>query len=129
MPNTITQQSISAAAGDKIVVRHIHIVSDGSEETDLVVYDNSTLIADVTAGSVMKVEAFGSDCICRLEWDQTTDSPIVSINPASGTEACFDDFGGMRNPGGTGATGDIVLTTAGLDAGDEVSLFITIKQK
>lgn len=129
MANTVTLQSVSGGASDKIVVRHIHIVSDGTEEADLVVYDNSALIADVAAGSVLKVEAFGSDCICRLEWDQTTDSPIVSINPASGTEACFEDFGGMRNPGGAGATGDILLSTAGLDSGDEVSLFITVKQK
>jgi uncharacterized protein (DUF39 family) len=129
MANTVTQQSISGGASDKIVVRHIHIVSDGTEEADLVVYDNSTLIADVNAGSLLEVAAYGSDCVVRLEWDQTTDAPIISMNPSSGTKVCFREFGGRANPGAAGATGDILLSTANLDAGDEVSIFLTIKQK
>ena len=32
------------------------------------------------------------------------------------------------NPAGSGATGDIVLTTANLDAGDEVTLIIHVRQ-
>ncbi len=129
MANTITQQTLFGDANSKVVIRHIHIVSDGSEETDLVIYDNSTLMNDASKGVLDKVEAHGSSCILRLEWDQTTDSPICSVDPANNPCINFARMvGGRRNPNGTGATGDIVLTTANLDAGDEVSLFITVRQ-
>jgi len=129
MANTVTQQTLFGNASSKVVIRHIHIVSDGSEETDLVIYDNSALMADATKGVVDKIEAHGSDCVLRFEWDQTTDSPICSMNPVNNPCVNFARMiGGKRNPNGTGATGDVVLTTAGLDSGDEVSIFITVRQ-
>lgn len=128
MANTVTQQTLFGDANSKKVVRHIHIVSDGTEESDLVVYDNSAFIANTAKGKVEKIVAQGSSCVCRLEWDQTTDSPVASFDPAAGVKLKFCDFGGIKNPAGTGATGDLVLTTAGLDAGDEVSIYITIDQ-
>lgn len=128
MPNTITQTTLLGAGKDKNIVRRIFIVSDGSEETDLVVYDNSAFQANVGLGKLDKVTAIGSDCVCRLEWDATTDVVATSVNPNSSGEVCFRGIGGLRNPGGTGATGDLLLTTAGLDAGDEVTLILEISQ-
>jgi hypothetical protein len=129
MPNTKVQRTLHGSASSRKVVRLIHIVSDGSEETDLVVYDNSTLIADVTRGRVMRVQATGSSCTCRLEWDQTTDSPVCSFDPISGVDLDFCCFGGVSNPNETGATGDLTLTTAGLDSGDELVIIIEINQE
>lgn len=128
MPNTITQRTIRGAGGDRKIVRLIHILSDGSEETDLVIYDNSAFINNTARGSLESIKASGSDCLCRLEWDQTTDSPVISFNPTNNIDMKFCHFGGIDNPNGTGATGDLVLTTSGLDAGDEVFILITIKQ-
>lgn len=128
MANTVTQRTLIGGGSDRTIIRLIHIVSDGTEESDLVVYDNSAFIADVTRGRLMKIIAMGSDSICRLEWDQTTDSPVVSINPSSGTAICLKEFGGISNPAGSGATGDLILTTAGLDSGDEVTLILEVNQ-
>lgn len=128
MANTVTQRTLLGGANSKNVVHLITIVSDGSEETDLVVYDNSAFINNVNKGNLMAVRASGSDCVCRLEWDQTTDSPAVSLNPAHDQHMCFKSFGGIKNPKGTGATGDLLLTTSGLDAGDEVTLILEIAQ-
>ncbi len=128
MPNTVTQRTVFGGGDSRKIIRLINIVSDGSEETDLVIYDNSTFIADVAKGALMSVEASGSSCVCRLEWDQSTDSPIASFDPAYTQKLCFEKFGGVHNPAGSGATGDIVLTTSGLDSGDEVTLKITVKQ-
>lgn len=128
MANTVTQRTLVGGGSAKTIVRLINIVSDGSEETDLVIYDNSTLVNDVTKGNLMEVLASGSSCVCRLEWDQTTDSPIISFDPSNSQRLCFEKFGGIRNPAGTGATGDIVLTTSALDAGDEVTLIIRVTQ-
>lgn len=128
MPNTITQRTVHGGGNSRLIVRLINIISDGSEETDTIVYDNSTFINDVTRGNLLKVQATGSSCVCRLEWDQTTDSPVISLDPAQSQELCFREFGGISNPGGTGATGDLVLTTSNLDAGDEVTLILYVKQ-
>ncbi len=128
MPNTVTQTTLLGAGKDKNIVRRIHIVSDGSEETDLVVYDNSTLVADVTKGRLDFVYVSGSSCACRLEWDASTDVVAVAVDPSNGGFVDFRMFGGFPNPGGSGATGDLTLTTANLDSGDEVTLVIGISQ-
>lgn len=128
MPNTVTQRTLLGSGSDKTIVRLIQIVSDGSEETDLVVYDNSALVADVTKGRLVEVWASGSTCVARLEWDQDTDSPVMSVDPSNGGYWDFRSFGGIDNPAGTGATGDLVLTTSGLDSGDELTLIIKICQ-
>lgn len=128
MANTVTQRTLMGAGKDKNVLRLIHIVSDGSEETDLVVYDNSTLVNDVTKGVLKKVWISGNDCVARLEWDQTTDAPAFAGNPSTGGHWNFEEFGGIGNPGGSGATGDLLLTTNSLDAGDELFLIIHITQ-
>lgn len=128
MANTISQRTVSGATSDRNIYRLIHILSDGSEETDLVIYDNSTLIADVTRGSLAQVWVSGSASVCRLEWDQTTDSTAIAVDPAHGGHYDFREFGGIKNPAGSGATGDLVLTTAALDSGDEVTILIHIIQ-
>ncbi len=128
MPNTVTQTTLMGAGTDKLVVRRIHIVSDGSEESDLVVYDNSTLVADTSKGRLDFVYAMGSDCVCRLEWDADTDVIATAVNPSSAGFLDFRMFGGFPNPGGTGKTGDLLLSTATLDSGDEVTLILGISQ-
>lgn len=129
MANTVTQRTLKGGASEMNVVRLITIVSDGSEETDLVVYDNSTLVANVTKGRVVAIKANGSvGCQVLLEWDQDTDSPIYAFDPGNGVDVCFRHFGGIKNPGSAGATGDIVLTTTNLDSGDVVSIILEIEQ-
>lgn len=128
MANTVTQRTIVGGGSDKNIYRHIHISSDGSEETDLVIYDNSAFIADTSKGSLQQVWVSGDAGVIRLEWDQTTDSPAFALVPSGADHLDFRHFGGIHNPNGSGATGDLVLTSADLDIGDEISLIIHIKQ-
>lgn len=128
MTNTVTQRTIKGSGDSKKVIRLINIVSDGSEETDLVIYDNSAFVNDVARGRLTKVMASGSTCTIRLEWDQTTDSPIISFDPINNPIYDMYSFGGIPNPAGSGATGDIVMTTANLDTGDEVTILIEVEQ-
>jgi hypothetical protein len=128
MVNTVTQRTLLGAGNDRNIVRMIHIVSDGTEESDLVIYDNSAFINDASKGRLEYVYVMGSDGTLRLEWDQTTDSPAISINSIAGNYVDFRQFGGIPNPNGSGATGDLLLSTAALDSGDEVTLIIGIAQ-
>jgi hypothetical protein len=128
MANTVTQTTIEGSSSDALISRVIHITSDATEETDLVIFDNSAFAADTSIGRLLSVEANGSPCVCILEWDQTTDSEIIRFNPADGFKFDFLKNGGGGNPNAAGATGDLLLTTTGLDSGDEVTIKILVKQ-
>ena len=128
MPNTVIQRTLVGGDKERNVYRLIHLLSDGSEETDLVVYDNSAFMADVNEGILAQVWLSGNASTVRLEWDQTTDSPAFAGGPENGSHWDFRGFGGIANPGGDGATGDLMLTTTGLDSGDEIFLVIHIIQ-
>ncbi len=128
MVNAVTQRTVAGSSNEKNIYRLITIVSDGTEEADLVVYDNSTLINNVARGKVMQVWASGSSCQLLLEWDQGTDSPIACLDPATAGYLDFRSFGGISNPNGAAATGDVVLTTTNLDADDVVTLILHIDQ-
>lgn len=128
MANTVTQRTISGSPSDKNVYVLINIVSDGTEESDLVVFDNSNFINDTSKGRLLEVMASGSSCQLFLEWDQTTDSPIVNLDPAYTQYLDFRSMRGISNPNGTGATGDIILTTTNLDSGDVVTLLLHVEQ-
>lgn len=126
MANTITSRTIQDTRN--IVVVLVHIVSDGSEETDTVIFQNSSFFNDATKGKLMQVQLSGADCICRLEWDQTTDSAIGAFNPVNSPKVKYWDIGGICNPKGAGYTGNILLTTANLDASDEVTILLWVKK-
>lgn len=128
MANTITQRTLLGGGSERNIYRMIHIVSDGTEETDLVVYDNSAFIANTSKGSLRQVWLSGDASTIRLEWDQTADATAFCGSADNGIYFDFRGFGGIGNPGGAGATGDLLLTTSDLDAGDEVFLIIHIVQ-
>lgn len=128
MVNTVTQRTLQGGGSDKRIIRLINIASDGSEESNLIIYDNSTFCNNVAKGNLIAVRASGSDCVLSLSWDQTTDSPAISLNPAQTQHLCLEHIGGIPNPAAAGATGDLFLSTASLDAGDAVTLIIEVLQ-
>lgn len=132
MANTINQTTL--VQGKKKIVRYVTLVSDGTEETDLVIYDSSALntvdpltckIVEI-AGVVQILDNTAVDVSVYLEFDATTDVHAISL--PIGRPFClnFDHFGGLKNYAGSGITGDIVLTTTGLEAGDRIALAITV---
>lgn len=128
MVNTVVQRTLSGSPSDKNVYRLINLSSDGSEESDLVIFDNSDFINQVGKGKLMQVWASGSSCQITLEWDQGTDSPIVNFDPAYVQYLDFRSIGGISNPNGASATGDIVMTSANLDSGDVLTLLLHVEQ-
>jgi len=131
MPNTITQRTLYGDASTKRVIRSIHIISDGSEETGLIIYNNSDFIADVTKGKVSAIHTSGSyGGSLRIEFDATTNTPITSmgLGDNAGTHS-YEHLGGISNPGGAGVTGDIVLTTTKLADLDELHIILEVEQR
>lgn len=120
----ITQRTL--VNGRKNIIRLITI--SGADETATVIYDNSAFVDDVTKGNLMQCKMSGSDCLVQLFWDQTTDSSILAANPINSPKFDFRYEGGIPNPNGAGATGDIIVTTTGIGAGEAVTIEIWVIQ-
>lgn len=136
MPNTITNTTLMKTPTR--FIKYVTISSDGTEETDYVLFDSSALAADVgivdptksTIESIYYSISAASTARVWLEWDATTDILAFDMPAQSPT---FIDFrrcmpiGGLPNQGGSGVTGDITLTTTGLEAGDKITIVMEIK--
>lgn len=137
MPNTITDVNLMATKNR--VIKYITIQSDGSEETDYSVYDSSaiaTLVGDTdpldcTIESIYFSASAASTARARLEWDATTDVLALDLPVLAPTHIDFRrcmPIGGLPNQGGSGKTGDINLTTTGLESGDSITLVMEIRR-
>lgn len=141
MPNTITNTRV--VTGDNLIVQQILLVSDGSEETNLVIYDSSAVATAIgkqdSLNSTIEIAQFlfqnnTGHATLTLKYDAT--SPVIALPVALGTGVAaaheslnFSDHGGVVNlaKGTTGATGDITLTTTGLNSGDTLLLFLHVR--
>lgn len=133
MANTITNTRL--VLGDKRVVQYIAVDSDGSEETDLVVYDSSAVAAALSPARtdplncrIRSIIFSGNAALgtLKLEFDATTDVLAFSLMGNQPLAVDFMKFGGLKNTAGTGITGDITLTTLGLAAGDSFVIILEI---
>lgn len=132
MANTVTNTRVFC--GNKEVIQYVTIVSDGSEETDLVVYDSSAVatvlgLSDTTNCRILSVYATVSAAATAravLEFDATTDVLALDLPPQVLVKNDFRPIGGLKNTAGAGKTGDITLTTTGLEAGDGITLIIVV---
>lgn len=130
MANTVTTTTVYGGGDSRYVTTLTTILGDGSGQvTDSIIYDNSAFVANVTKGTLvyLDVAATASTGIL-IEWDQTTDFLAWAGNGLYPTKKKFECFGGIKNPGGTGATGDLLVTTTGLASGTYVTILATIRQ-
>lgn len=130
MPNVVNNKRISLSR--KAVTQYITIMSDGTQETDLVIYDNSDVcsalgILDTLTCTLNCIKFVSNSAagIMHLEFDATTDVLALTL-PFNGRsmKMGFEYFGGLKNTAGAGVTGDITLTTTGLAAGESVTIII-----
>lgn len=139
MPNTITNTTI--VKGKDLVVNQIQISSDGSEETDYIVYDSSavaTLLGktDTLKCKILRVQVAWQKAANLATWtfeyDASLDVTALPVQLGASTNAGFidmdfRDMGGIENLAGSGATGDVLLTTTVMDSGDKMLLNIYVQ--
>lgn len=121
----------------KRVVIRSDLTCDGVAATDLVAVDRSTLTGpDGTEPGKLCVEAIeyslnGVDAI--VEFDGTTDVVIAKLGGSSAEGGRLDFTQNGKYHGvvdsATGATGDIIVTTANSSAGDSGSIVFYIRKK
>ena len=111
--------------GDKDLIVRLTNVSDGTGESAVTKIDVSALAARASDGAACtgvklakvyySIMDFSS---VLLEWDATSNTLCIELNPNADGILDFSDFGGLQNTSGSGKTGDIALTTVGASNGD-----------
>lgn len=129
MANTITKHTIQD--GSKNLVVKVHILGDGTgEETALVLLDASSYTPAFTSGKLIGVHSALNGFTAHLDWDATANIPLLDIPDyeynLNGEQIGW--FGGIPNNAGAGKTGDILMTTIGLGAGDHGTLILEIRK-
>lgn len=133
MPNTITRQTL--VDGDRALIVKVNILGDGSgEETDTVLIDASTYSPAATENKLRKIEYCLNGFTATLEWDGATDAPLISLASDHPYfvqyDFCEDSLqsGGIVN-NATTPTGDVLITTAGLGAGDNGHIILYLAKR
>ncbi len=137
MANTISSAIISYNGRE--ATYYLTLASDGSEETALVVYDSSVVATQIAAinpaftdpltSRILEIYASSNAATTariKLLFDATTDVQAFDIPAGHTAKGNFRKMGGLLNKGGSGITGDILLTTTGLESGDNITLVLTV---
>lgn len=128
MPNAITSQTL--VDGPRNTIVKITIVGDGSgEETNTVLFDASSYGYGSTNNKLMRIQYLLNGFDAVLYWDATANVVIKPLDQDIEEDSDFSDAGGIINNGGTGRTGDILISTNGLGSGDEGYIVLYIKQR
>jgi hypothetical protein len=126
MANTITKTTIQDGKRNTII--KIDILGDGTgEETNTVIFDASTYYNPTVNKKLNRIKYTLDGFSARLLWDATSDAPLLTLEKDKYSDFCFD--GGLSNTYYAGATGDILLTTLGLGAGESASIILFIQSK
>lgn len=116
MANAVSSQTL--INGPRNCVVKVTMVSDGTDESDVVKVDASAL-GLATDGSVRcdRIDYTSTSANSILvEWDGATDAPLCTIPADSSDTFDWASIGGIKNNAAT-PTGDITVTST-LDAGD-----------
>lgn len=128
MANAIASQTI--VDGAHALVVKVTIVGDGSgEETDTVILDASAYTPATTNYSLWKIWYCLNGFSAFLEWDATANVHLISLALDHPHYTDYECFGGIPNDGAAGRTGDILITTAGLGAGDSGHIIFFMKKR
>lgn len=129
MANTLTKR-VLASTGKRYAF-YLNLTSDGTEETATVLADLSALVGAPVKASLRKVVYQGyvnAAATVALHFDHTTDDLAFKVRgPADSVEFCFEMGDGVIDPASAGGTGDLVLTTTGLDASDIFNLYVELE--
>lgn len=134
-PPKMLEGSWDEKSGNRNVVVHLNGISDGTGETDIIkVYlsDLKTPSKNVPKRtSVVDIKWRISHMNVLLEWDRAPHAVIARLNGANGSDGCFDwsHIGGKLDAGDDDRTGNILLTSSNVVAGDTYDITMTLRLK
>ena len=125
MTDTVTTRVLANDLNYSLLLTSL---SDGTGEAAAVKADISSLTGpDGFAPSSLRIDrvrwTINGFEYAKIAWDATTDDTALILGVGEG-ELDFRDVGGLRDPGSTGSTGDVVLTTPAGSAGDSYTIIL-----
>jgi hypothetical protein len=119
--------------GQKFVAVRCTCRSDGTGEVDAIKISKAALIGmkGVAPTALDLVEVWWSIqgfTSVNLEWDHTTDDPIVTLAAGNGFES-YENMGRITDPLSAGGTGDIILTSFGAIANATYNILMIFKKR
>lgn len=129
MPNTIQTQVIVDGIRDTII--KIYILGDGSpDEVNTVIFDASAYRTQSTDNKLREICYQLNGFEATLYWGATANVPIITLEQDIQEEVDYFPLGGgLVNNATTGRTGDILITTKGLDDGDDGYIILYLNQR
>ena len=118
--NLVLKYTIAGTTGDAAAVKLV----DASTFNDK---DGTALGAN--ALTLMEVQACLTGFSCKLLWDATTDIDLIELPTDEQVVQDFRQFGGIKDNGGSGSTGDVMFTTTGYTAsGDGGHIYLWFRK-
>lgn len=129
MANTIVNTLLTAGTVDSF---HFALASDGTEETDLVIYDPGNYQAVPGTSTKIVSIAYANNSLTsfvKISWDADVDALCWTIPAAACGDVSFECLpSGILKPAVvSGLTGKLKLTTTGLATGDAFTLVISVR--
>jgi len=126
MAGTLTVQKIMDGSRNVIIKGFI---AGDADLSDVKFYDASAYVNGTIDISLMKVIYEFNGLGAQLIWDADTDVPFLTLGTNQSDTLNFRDTGSLYNNAGTGKTGDILITTTGMAAGDTGTITLYIKKR
>lgn len=142
MANIIREQRL-IDSNKRALIKYV-IVSDGTNEANTVLVDASNLALALNANgyimssnthpksnyrtTVRKIKAYSrTGGSFRLKWHGDANSEIITFGSGS-VDFTFENDGAVISNPEANATGDILISTANLVAGDTTTIFIDLRK-
>lgn len=131
MANDIQTQVLED--GNRNTIIKVTIVGDGTgDETDTVIFDASAYKTASTDNSLRQIKYNLNGFDATLYWDGAANVVLMTLDQDLQEDVDFSEHGkypALVNNAGAGRTGDILITTNGLGAGDEGYMVLYINQR
>lgn len=142
MANTIREQRL-IDSNKRALIKYV-VLSDGTQESNTRLLDASNLSFALNANgyimssntdpksnyrtTVRKIKAYSKTSgSVRLKWEGDANSEIITFGSAS-VDLNFENDGAIIWNPEANATGDILISTLGLTAGDTFTIFLDLKK-
>jgi hypothetical protein len=117
MADAVRSQVIADGAKNYIV--HLTNVSDGTGESNVIKVDISTMFIPFSCAFprliLLKYDASTFNMGVVVSWEATENVPVILFPPSYHDSQDYTEIGGIPNNAGDGKTGNIVLSTLGID--------------
>lgn len=113
--------------GVRNLVMQLSGVSDGTNENNVIKIDMKTLVPKAKRVSILCVTYDVPVGLVRLQW--AADQPIQLLDCCGWNTIDYESIGGVTSSGGDNATGNLLLSTLGFEAGSSYNIKLEMVKK